>query len=1777
MKSPHLSKFLLLVCAVLFADAFNALAATEHWIGVPGVSATTNWSDANNWSSPQQTYYNQVQFLGTGTAANTSTNFTSCLDSATGPAQMPIWELDMTPTNGNYTTLIDPGITMTLAAGRGILQVGADILHGGAPASANATETVSFVGAGAAFSNTGTIYLCQGSPTGGDSHNITLDFSKLDLWQMSTGPSLYVACNNTRANASLYMAKTNVFDAIGTIQLCNQSSSNSVPCAIYLGYSNFVVLGNNNLYVGGTGNDAGALMEFNPAFLGGAAAPVADFLSTVSGSRIPNVYVCDENGTPYVTGSATANFSGGNIGMLVGNLQIATSGANAGATGTLTFDNGTINANTAIVGDQATSAASSGQSAVGVINLNTNASYGSNATLIVNNTLTLGAVTGTAASNTSGTININGGALSAYVISNGLGTNAIYVNDGAFSVLNSLASPANPLNTLTLTNSTISFGVTLSSTNAVNNLTTGGTNTIDIVSVGVLTNLPATIRLLQYAGNINGAGYNFVLGALPTLCQGYISNDTANSSIDLVLTSGPEGLTWTGTNSDNWDYSTLNWLAGSPVYYVDGDYVTFNDSSTNGTVNLTADFSPGGTTVSNNATTYDFVGSGEISTGALTKQGSGTLVLDNSGNNNSTGTTTISSGILQIGSNDDNGNLPYGPVVNNGILAFDQTKTATLDNSISGSGTIVEAASGQELQFYAPITFTGNVLATNNSIIQGGVTSAFGTGNGAVVIANGSTLDLDGAPVGNKTVIVSGTGVNGNGAIINTGGPIYDSGTVVTTNLTLAGDTYLNFQSRVDLGSSTGMTLSTGGNSYNLTLQFSGYDEWRDVKSDAALSNLDVLAGGTLGYAGSTTLGNPAASLIIESGAQLTFYNDDGYNATLDKQVVLVGGSIVQNGGGATVIGGPVILTNNGSSPYCEFNVGGTSLSLTNGLSGNAVLYKQTGTSPLIIAGNSPNFTGGVLLYAGTMTLDGSIQTGITNEAGTVLFGNGSASGVEDISGGLVAGTPTSAGTLTFGGLVLESPALLTNNLTSASTVGGGVNSLIQVNGDLTVNGNTIYINPLAPLANGSTYTLITYTGNLNGSFAGAATVQTSGYTLTLSNMTTTNPHQIQLVVSGGTPSNLRWTDASQNNQWDVDGSANWTNLTTHVSPDYFITLDNVLFDDSILTGPSGGTNVVIPSGATVIPTYMTNSSSSAAYTISGGGQISGVASLVKQGSSVLTITTTNTFTGNTTIAGGAVAVTADIQPTSSGIGSTNGTLYITNGSSLILDMAGNYPAGDAGFGYKPIIVSGAGYNTNGAIQILNNPLYSDSSTLGLGHNVTLLGNTTIGGNTRWDWGYPGYNSTLSTHGSNFNFVAIETGYSQWQALMIDSNLGNIDMYQNSAGLNTWAVSGMGASLGNPTNVLTLHSNVLMDIGHSTVGTDNGYAKVIHVLGGAEFEYSPSGGAGDYRVSSSLVLESNALVDFANGGGGNGTGTALSGTVTLNGLAQIEVADSSVTFSNVLLGAGGFDLNSGGSTLVLTATNTYTGTTEVDSGQQLALAGNGSIGGSATIDLVGGGTVTVSGRSDGTLTLQSGQTLEGVGTINGTLAADAGSTVSPGASASTGTLNVTNTAMLAGTTSMDVNANGSHDMLSAASITYGGTLVISNLSGTLTNGQTFQLFSASSGSYAGSFASVTPPPGPGLAWDTAQLAVNGSVSVVSGPAPVPSFTSITSSGGNVIISGTSDYSNETYYVLATTNLALPASNWTVISTNMFSPTGAFSFTNSIQTNMQGVFYELEIP
>jgi hypothetical protein len=131
-----------------------------------------------------------------------------------------------------------------------------------------------------------------------------------------------------------------------------------------------------------------------------------------------------------------------------------------------------------------------------------------------------------------------------------------------------------------------------------------------------------------------------------------------------------------------------------------------------------------------------------------------------------------------------------------------------------------------------------------------------------------------------------------------------------------------------------------------------------------------------------------------------------------------------------------------------------------------------------------------------------------------------------------------------------------------------------------------------------------------------------------------------------------------------------------------------------------------------------------------------------------------------------------------------------------------------------------------------------------------------------------------------------------------------------------------------------------------------------------------------------------------------------------------------------------------------------------------------------------------------------------------------------------------------------------------------------NISGTpLAAGDSFQLFVATS--YSGAFTSLTPAvPGPTLAWDTTQLS-QGKLKVIVAPAR-PVINNIGMSAGNLMFSGTNGLANAGYNVLVSTNLTTPLTNWAVLATNTFDANGAFSVSNSINSNVPQQYYLIEL-
>jgi autotransporter-associated beta strand protein len=700
---------------------------------------------------------------------------------------------------------------------------------------------------------------------------------------------------------------------------------------------------------------------------------------------------------------------------------------------------------------------------------------GSNALLSVNGAIELGHTSGGAGtSNTFGILLVNGGTLqaNAIVAGQGSGPNVLELNNASLVLPTSAGTPTSPIASVALTNSSLQLSVTGNTSNIVaGTLTTGGGgNFINIVALPAVSFFPAQFTLLKYSGAIGGAGYDFVLTGLSggAYCGGYLSNNLANASVDLVLTNCivPDSfLTWDGTVDGDWDVETANWKNNiqTDLTYADGASVLFNDNASGTTtITLSDVLMPSSVTVSNNAEPYTFVGPGSLSDGAsLVKQGTNVLILDNQTPNDFTGGINISAGTLQVGNNDSNGTLPPGNVNNNGTLAFARSDNLVVANTISGSGNLLQNGTNI-LTLSSANTFTGGVIVAQGTL-QIANASALGATNNGVLVAPGATLDFNHFNIGLEPVSVSGAGVGGNGALVDNSGNSGFLSPQTLAYVTLTGDTAFGGTGRWDLRSATttvtNAALSTGGYGYNLTKVGTNQVSLVAVLMDPALGNIDVQGGILSVEKVTTSLGNPTNTLSISNSATLQFYQ---VSNVLNKVLVMKDGATVYNSSGLNTFGGPVTLLGSNT-----FNVAGTWLKFTNSLSGAGSLVKM-GNGPLYLT--APNsYSGDTSVNAGALVLSGSAALGngahITLAPGATLDVSGRSDGTLTLSsgqalqgGGTVLGSVSALPTTTVSPGYAGLATLVITNLvslqgTTVMDINGATNDLITGAASITYGG----------------------------------------------------------------------------------------------------------------------------------------------------------------------------------------------------------------------------------------------------------------------------------------------------------------------------------------------------------------------------------------------------------------------------------------------------------------------------------------------------------------------------------------------------------------------------------------------------------------------------------------------------------------------------------------------------------------------------------------------------
>jgi hypothetical protein len=209
-------------------------------------------------------------------------------------------------------------------------------------------------------------------------------------------------------------------------------------------------------------------------------------------------------------------------------------------------------------------------------------------------------------------------------------------------------------------------------------------------------------------------------------------------------------------------------------------------------------------------------------------------------------------------------------------------------------------------------------------------------------------------------------------------------------------------------------------------------------------------------------------------------------------------------------------------------------------------------------------------------------------------------------------------------------------------------------------------------------------------------------------------------------------------------------------------------------------------------------------------------------------------------------------------------------------------------------------------------------------------------------------------------------------------------------------------------------------------------------------------------------------------------------------------------------------------------------------------------------------------------------TLAGIGSISSAMVVAPAGSLGAGDAAAVGTFTINSNLTLQGNAVLRINKTGGtpvHDnVIVSGSITYGGTLTVSNITSDatpLTTSDTFQLFSVS-GTHFGNFASIVGSPGAGLAYSFNPS--SGVLSVVTGSAPISAlkFTfSPVISGTSLTISVTNAGAG-TFYLLTSTNVAAPLNAWTPFWTNVASGSGSFTtnLLNAVNPANKQQFYIL---
>lgn len=666
----------------------------------------------------------------------------------------------------------------------------------------------------------------------------------------------------------------------------------------------------------------------------------------------------------------------------------------------------------------------------------------------------------------------------------------------------------------------------------------------------------------------------------------------------------------------------------------------------------------------------------------LVKTDLGRLIL--SGDNEYRGGTRIDGGTLQISSDSNLGQSGTDLAINNGStlqLGADLTSNRTIELGANENAAVFDLNS----HHFTPtgeITGEGKLKVTSSSSDAGSTLS--------LDRANSYKGDTEIAGTGNAnnvTVNVSKTGAFGSNESstvnVNKGATLNVSGTDTSLkSLTMnIADSLLTLADNVTAASA--MLNLTGTAKAVLTNNASAGNATVNVSKDSTLALEENASGG---------------NATVNNSGLMTFADYAMAENTVVKN--LVGGKVdISAVDSATSIGslsgaGNVELGNK------ELSLGNLHLddTISGIISGNDGSLVKIGDGTLTLTGDN-TYTGTTDVNEGVLLVNGnqSAATGqVTVKSGATLGGNGIIGGAVDVldDAHITAGAAiNSVGKLTTGSLTLSDNAQLDYQFGQAYTPGGAFNDLIDVNGDLTLDGKlNIETSPGGSFDVG-VYRVINYTGTLTNNVMDIANAPEAADSLYVQ---TSVKNQVNLVNhagltlrfwdgTGGENGELKnngvinggdgiWQSSQGNDNWTTDESTPEGALNAPFTDAAFAVFQgeagNVTVDNSkgdvIISGAQfatdgyrvGGEAITTDTANTLIRVG-DGTVDGASYTATIDSVIRGTGGLNKGDLGTLILTGDNTYSGGTTITSGTLQVAGDtnLGAADTGITFNGGTL----------------------------------------------------------------------------------------------------------------------------------------------------------------------------------------------------------------------------------------------------------------------------------------------------------------------------------------------------------------------------------------------------------------------------------------------------------------------------------------------------------------------------------------